>query len=1560
INANHLDFSGTLNYGYDATNMVALNDATGDVTGGSGLTGKADARFYGASAQEFGGAFLLANANSYYYGGFGGQVAQYNGDELKTYNLVKPVADLTLDAMAWNRNNPANPMQVAVPTFAIPTDIDGTAYTSIQALRSDTSLGNDSVKSFTLPVLGTHRFYQNEFQRLDATIAWGDGNHNINGNIVNNTNSVVTLNYHVKNGNVYYQGGAGTEGIVLYRKTYDDDGNEITNRYAANTGADNRNYFKGDDILGIDNSIFTNEIKQSRGDSSGTGSNNYFGFVPENIVSLEWALYRNSSELSTTDLTENWDIQFAYLIAGLETGKSFGGAFGTIPTTGNVTFVGKGTGSYGYLRPQYTSVYLSKREQVYFSVAAHVDFASRNINFSTYNTCYATTCRIKREGLDLNANISFDNSGDNVNNMSTNVTSNNGLLAGALNTRFYGNAAQEFGGSFTLMGDNIYYYAIFASNRTFDGTKDDFSVNIISNRRDFEYHYNYPKATNTPYASFAKAASANDASQFVLRGSAVQKHDTTKYVRNGKAIDWNGDVDADADMNIVAVSDVSEVRDISIAGSKTPAVALDFDADGNISAIDASFGFNSYKATVLADGANSITANGAISNADYADAQTSNISADRSAFGFDSNYMVYVNWNFAKTDIDATNSVIADDIYNIGGMMVAGIETQNIPNSGNDIAFNGRGKGNYGDKDADHAVSFKTYADVNFTNRTIAFEASKTACVVGACTLDATTLNTLNFTRSLSYSAGVNRAGQTIRVASTLVGPLYARFYGIGDDSATEFAGTFAVRDSSSYYYGAFGTLKGGIIIPAMANSIADVTIAEAKRQPINIPNNVGGASYPWLSLIIDDYRPVTVQGLAVYRTNNIVYTRLTGQNDWRERNATDTLSVSKLTGATATIKPNAYGNLSELTIHLDNDESYTISDSSNSSNTSFYKSFTKDDVSGVMSINRTSDVFGFSPKNIYYVSWTLKNTTLSDDENLLEDNTYTRRGAMLVGAESDENSIPIVNYPALDSGPIKFSGKGRGYYNDETGVEKGTKFNVTANIDFVNKNISLATSYAELCNANIADCQRDTAFDFVTATPLSYAGSNGISGAIESKTFDDPALAVGSFTGTVDANFYGIDNANEFGGAFTLIDDKYNTHYGIFGTEIDIKSVFNHSFDHLKQDAVDRFPVARGAISPNRSDLKTYNKYDSFFAAQQDSKNGVKYNNVPNHHVHTPGVAAFREDTTRYQRNLADKDTAWDDDDVIADLSFVGNVDNASSLLQYGAGSDGKIYGARAYGNKAAYLLNYANNSLNGHGNITTTSDNDDEYHYITGGNPLKYYTTDTNSQNYPSNIAGNLTVEKPNEFGFTAKYMAYLRWTVTKETEDLNNSKLADRVFDIDGYMVSGFQTEHNNSAGSTDGFKADDLPETGTATFKGAGMGTYHETSGQGYRTNIANVSATAKFADGEIDLTMSGTTCVAGLGDCGETAITSALPNLDVAEMTLTFAVGENDITGVAATTKGGMQGQIDARFYGQNRVGGADKQNAAKEFGGAFSFRDGDKSYIGIFGTSCEASGGVCP
>ena len=1575
INANHLDFSGTLSYKDADNNDAAINHANGTVNGGNALTGTADARFYGDKAQEFGGTFLLANISSYYYGAFGAQTAQYNGDELKTYAVSKPVARLTLDEMAWNRNDPNNPMQVTVPDFEIPTDKNNNAYTSIEALRSDTTLTNNSVKSFTLPVLGPNRYYRWDYQRDDTSIAWSNSNIDKTGNIVTNTDSVVTINYHVKDDNgtnrVYYQGGAGTEGIVLYRKTFDVDGNEITNRYAANTGADKRTFFKGA-IIGLDSNV-TNLMHLYKGNESGHGWIDFVGFKPDNIVVFRWYMSEDKGLLGEDNLEAKTDTNFGQAIAGLETGKNFGSsAFGAIPTSGNATFAGKGTGSYGYELPQYNGSTLSKREQIDFNMAANVDFDSRNINLSAYNSCYTTTCTIKRKGLNFNVNLGFDNSGDNVNNMSAPITTSNGLLEGTLDARFYGNVAQEFGGSFALIGtgeNKIYYYGIFAGNQTFDGTTDSFSVNIIPDRKGFEQHYNYPEATNIPYASFAKATGANDASQFVLRGSAVQKHDVTNYVRNATTSDWDSATDAD----------LSKVRDINVAGSKTPALALDFDETGNIAAIEAIFGFNSYKATELAGGATDISANGTISNADYADAQTSHINADREAFGFKSDYMVYVSWDFTKNSREATN--IADDIYDIGGMMVAGLETQNIPTSGNIINFIGAGKGNYGDKDADHAVSFKTIAEVNFGNRTVAFEASQTACVVGACTLDADTLNTLNFTRALKYSAGVNSAGQTIRVASSLVGPLYARFYGVGDDSAREFGGTFAVRDSTRYYYGAFGADKKGLRNASLASEVNVITITPT--QPIAIATKADGTT-PYASFresILDSDnntdRIFTLHGGAVYGGHNTNYSRTAGQN-WHATDVITEFSVTNLSDASASITVNGDEKISDLTIGLD-EKSYAVAAGATPNSAEFKQIIDggDDGATGELLVSRHDNVFDFWPNNMLYVNWDLSKETLSDDNDVLSDKTHTTRGMMIVGIESEISAIPNKNYPFLDSYG-EFIGKGRGYYNSALGVSSTTLFVMTVNVDFTNQMVSLASSNTRLCNSlEFTSCSSNSMFDFSTGeTPISYKDGDGV---ISNNISGNIASADDNFEGKIDAHFYGA-SANEIGGTFAMIADDNGHYYGAFGAELkndnSFEDPFNRAYDGDDTGAVTRVNKKNWSRSPNDNgkqyDSKTYVKYDSFLKAQSEIKGGQ------NRYVHTVGLAAIREDTVRYQRYIG-KD--WTDASTDKEtITVVANLNNATSYIKYYGAlpEQGRVQDFRIFSYKRTNSVGVRGAQLGtGHGEFYRLYDANDteekrtkhnldldagDYHYITASDPIKHSFGKLHS----SNIAGNLTLMRPNEFGFQAKYMAYIRWTLTRDVEDFGQTAGHSEGFDVDGYMVSGFQTEHNTSIndGGVEG-SADDLPITGNATFKGKGMGTYHAAMGQGYRTSF-NANAEVDFAAGTVGLTLNGTSCVAGLDSntCNDAAIITALGNdgLDIDATNtnqLTFTQGENNITGVAAETKGGMNGQIDARFYGQNRTG-ANKQNAAKEFGGAFSFRDGDKSYIGIFGTSCEATGGVCP
>ena len=1112
-----LDFStGKIKFAANA-NTAPTNNISGDVTLTDGLAGKLDARFYGKGegnfARELGGTFALVNTTNknYYYGAFGGQYT-----EIRNYILNKDVVTLTLEKneQAWNRNDPANYIQVDVPKLEIPTDKDGVAYTSIEALRNDTNLDDDIIKSFTLPLLGTHRYYRLNYQRNDNSIDWDNSNIDSTANIFNNLNSVVTLNYHVKNGNIYFQGGSGTQGIVLYRKVIDITGNESTNRYAANIDATESTYFKGG-IIGIDEKAVTNYIHLFSGNESGQGYVNYFGFVPENIVALTWYIAEDKSLLGADNLEANTETNFGRFIAGLETGGDFGnGAFGAIPESGNVTFFGKGLGGYGYLRPQSAGDTLSERELLSFNMVANVDFADKKINFSTYNTCYVATCTIKRKGLDFNVNISFT-----ANNMSNKITTSNGLLTGKLETRFYGNAAQEFGGSFAMTGinDNIYYYGIFAGNKTFTGA--DRSL-VDANK--FDSHYSYPKTPIIPYVSFAEAAGANEASQFVVQGSAVQKHDITYYVRNGKTINWDSDIDAN----------VSKTQDISLVRSDAPAIMLNFNADGKISAIEAYFGFNTYTAT-LADDATGITANGTISNADYNDAETSNITVDRNAFGFKSNYMVYLSWNLVKENLDSDSSMIADDKYNINGMMVAGIDTLNMPTS-NRVNFVGAGKGIYGNKDINHAVTFRTFAGVDFGKRTVALNNSETACVAGACTLDTDKLATLNFKRTLVYKKGTNRiAGGITDRDSGLSGVIYARFYGAGENAVSEFGGIFALKNSTYYYYGAFGAVRESNIIESyMIKAVDDITINPAKE--VSIANDSGNNAYTSLTAASDDTQNTankifTLNALSVNGQVLNNHARLSPSHKWVLTNINQVIDVKRLFGSTASLTFDADGNISAITAHL-NGKNY-VSDQTDDAISSTMLSATisgadKNASNTLIALDRSSSFFGFNSKYMVHINWNVtKDVTALD--NTIDDLTataYNSNGIMIAGMETADKNIPT-------QGAVEFISKGRGIYGDKNQIYQ-TKFDVIATVNFNDKHVKITSRNS--CKADNCDNIKLSALNFSTEK-IFYTG-NDISGAVHA----------GDLSGVINARFYG-GAAEELGGIFAMRSDT-NYHYGGFG----------------------------------------------------------------------------------------------------------------------------------------------------------------------------------------------------------------------------------------------------------------------------------------------------------------------------------------------------------------------------------------------------------------------------
>jgi hypothetical protein len=119
----------------------------------------------------------------------------------------------------------------------------------------------------------------------------------------------------------------------------------------------------------------------------------------------------------------------------------------SLPTTGTATFSGLSAGFYSDPAgtPHATSA----------NMRADVDFGSRNIQFSTSNTRVTnsnTHVRTTDTGLNLSGSLSY---APGVNAFSGTVQTQNTLLGGQAGGRFYGPAAEEIGGVYSLQGAGL-------------------------------------------------------------------------------------------------------------------------------------------------------------------------------------------------------------------------------------------------------------------------------------------------------------------------------------------------------------------------------------------------------------------------------------------------------------------------------------------------------------------------------------------------------------------------------------------------------------------------------------------------------------------------------------------------------------------------------------------------------------------------------------------------------------------------------------------------------------------------------------------------------------------------------------------------------------------------------------------------------------------------------------------------------------------------------------------------------------------------------------------------
>ena len=1055
-----LDFSTTLKYTAQTNNLSSTNIGVG------GLSGRADARFYGPTAEEFGGTFVLAGAtiDNYYYGAFGaGRGA-----------IIVPAAfeaRIRNDILGYQIEQVIN------------TQILASDYASITAAAVPSTDGT----VLTLNALATYQHDVFSYARSATSVPWKQAVITPKVYIANVLNPAASLTFDAA-------GKLSATTLYLANQTYQasgaDDSDRDASRFSKTTITDGETT-----VIAVDRSSdffgFTDEV-------GGALTSNYMAFI-------SWDLSKTANRIddaANTSLIEDSFHIAGGMLAGIESNAS------DIPTSVNgIAFTGRGQGFYGSFGTNEAG-YVSQYDTALtaFNVTATVDFASSNLVIAVDDTaCHSSGCSLEAgilEALDFSSpSISYNGTGNNI---SGSVAA--GDLSGRLDARFYGGAAREFGGTFAMLNiqdsepipdpqdeDKIIgwrskttsYHGVFGSERSvgiatpliFDANiKDDIATNADT--------------ISTDYASLyaaVEAAKTEAVNGFIIQGLSVYQDDRLTYTRAPNRA-WNS---------------ADTLQTISLSRISGGTASLNFNAEGQISA-------NANIGEAIAAGADR---NGISSHLDGA------------------NYMAYISWTQDKNANIAGNNA-SDDLSeysdNSRGMMLAGIETQNvfIPLSNGDdaseIDFTGKGRGFYTDTKAG-GVSYATFFDV--TAR-VDFATNKLTINSGG-TCDAS--DCANISRAaLDFSTGSiayrgNDVSDIVR-AGDLTGRLDARFYG---DVAWEFGGTFATADAGneSYYYGVFGSERGGITTVTFDATLRNKSVNAQQLTAINsaFSNNSGG--YTSLKNVADggDGNAFTMRGLSVYKTQNTVSQRAPNRT---KSDRVDNVSFTKVGGGAASLTFNDAG-LSAVQIYLNNGNGYraTIADPASGTPLTITEGAAADADSATVTFDRSAEFFDFDSDYMAALRW---NITKNTDGDALKASDYNHDGAMLVGMETLATNIPI-------TGNASFEGKGRGMYGTEAGDNYATIFNANAFIDFGNKTAIISGS--NTCKAS--DCTEKTdELNFGTAA-LKY-NSNHIGGDVVSTYM----------TGALEARFYGTggDAGKEFGGTFYLA--NYNSYYyGAFGT---------------------------------------------------------------------------------------------------------------------------------------------------------------------------------------------------------------------------------------------------------------------------------------------------------------------------------------------------------------------------------------------------------------------------
>ncbi len=637
-----------------------------------------------------------------------------------------------------------------------------------------------------------------------------------------------------------------------------------------------------------------------------------------------------------------------------------------------------------------------------------------------------------------------------------------------------------------------------------------------------------------------------------LPSLTLSLEDDINYERGSTATLWSDSANLKIDRTVVATR-------ITSSGVK-----LTFGDDGSISAVTA-----------------------------YADGDYDNATADRStAFGFDSEYMVYVSWA-SESSLDDASEALKQNVNSLGGMMIAGIETVGTALTAltNDsVMFKGAGTGIYGNGAVKYNTSFATTATADFTAKTLEVSTSGTACLGDNCT-DVAVPTYLNFMASglkfLENGVGPDAANnifESLVINSNLTGSVEARFYGGG---AEELGGTFYAGNVSAqeYYMGAFGARvgtsdstgggtdpgTGGGTDPGTGGGtdpiVNTITLANNDIATNGAPA-MEHAGYDSLDAALAGAVAGTdvtlnLSALAVQSAGSFKYMRSDAGTDWVEGDLTGEETVISNFGSpiiSITYQYDVFGAEEGSLAGLPNNNVKSVTPYlgvnayASTSNEVPFGNLYVGAIDSVASAGKTSvvvasqDIASSTDTDIVesqymmLLNW-INQIGAEDMSTDLASETGTdatlptfEQGYLVAGIETAGTTLATITDTA-----VSFKGAGSGNYKKEDGDDFfGVDFDVSATVNFTAYTVGLTTTNTGYYCYGEAGCTdvMTTNLNFTAALTYS-AGANNISGTV----------ATDGMSGSANARFYG-PMADELGGTFRM-SSATEYYMGAFGAKV-------------------------------------------------------------------------------------------------------------------------------------------------------------------------------------------------------------------------------------------------------------------------------------------------------------------------------------------------------------------------------------------------------------------------